>query len=185
MRVLERLSVRLSLAILSGLSVAFALDWRDGSWLLEYGAPGALFGAGVLWPQLRPGSLLATRAVGLLAAGAASYWAAVGTALEVAPRLGLHDGAEPGVASFVAASFVGCAIVVVPAKWLFPTPTVAQYWLLATAAALVGGFVMYFGLVGPLQGDVPSYAAFATWHALLCVALHFGSRASARSSAPR
>lgn len=183
MRVLERLSVRLLLAILSGLSVGLALDWSDGSWLLDYGVPGALFGAGVLWPQLRPGNLLAARAVGLLAAGAASYWAAVNTALEVAPWLGLHDGAEPGLASFVAASFVGGAIVVVAAKWLVPLPTAAPYWLLATAATLVGGFVTYFGLTAP--GDVPGFAAFATWHALLCVALHFGSRASARSIAAR
>ncbi len=185
MRALERLSVRLSLAILSGLSVALALEWGGSSWLQEYGVPGALFGAGVLWPHLRRGNLVAARAVGLLAAGAASYWAAVSTALEVAPWLGLDDGGEPGLASFLAASVVGGAIVVVAAKWLVPLPTAAPYWLLATAATLVGGFVMYFGLVGPLPGDAPGYAAFATWHALLCVALHFGSRASARSSSAR
>jgi hypothetical protein len=174
MRVFERLSVRLALAILSGLGVMLTTNGWGGIWLSEYALPGALFGAGVLWPHLRSGKLLPLRAVGLLAVGGVSLWAAMGTALEVAPWLGLHEGYEPGLASFVLASLVGGAIVVVPVKWIAPLPTPAPYWVLATVASLVGGVVMYLGLVA-LDNDALGFAAFAIWHSLFCVALHFGA----------
>jgi hypothetical protein len=182
MRVLERLSVRLALAALSGVCIGFASDWLgSGSWFLGYGVPGALFGAGVLWPYLRPGNLLATRAVTLLVVSSVSYWAAVTTAVDLAPELGFSAGYEPNLAAFVLASIVGAAIVVVPVKWLIPVPTPAPYWILSAVAALVGAVVMYFGLASPVvRSDFLAYVAFAVWHALLCVALHFGSRASPR-----
>jgi hypothetical protein len=182
MRVLERLSVRLALAALSGLSIGLASDWLgSGTWLLEYGVPGALFGAGVLWPHLRTGHLLAARAVTLLVFSSVSYWAAVGTAVDLAPALGISAGYEPNLAAFLLASLVGAAIVVVPAKWLIPVPTPAPYWVLSAVAALVGAVVMYFGLASPpVRSDFLTYVAFAVWHSLLCVALHFGAKASPR-----
>ena len=182
MRVLERLSVRLALAVLSGIGVLLAGEVPGSGWFSTYGLPGAVFAAGVLWPHLRRGNLLVARAVGLVVVSGVSYWAAISTGIEVAPWLG--ERSEPRLASYVVASLVGAAIVVVFAKWLVPLPTPARYWVLSTVAALVGGFVMYFGIPG-LPGDVSDFAAFATWHALLCVALHFGSRASARSSSAR
>jgi hypothetical protein len=180
MRVLERLPVRLALAILSGVAIGFTGDVPGSGWLHEYGLPGALFAAGVFWPHLRAGNLVVARAVALVTVSGVSYWAAIGTALEVAPALGLNDASEPNLPAFVLASLVGAGIVVVPAKWLIPLRTPAQYWVLATVAALVGGVVMYVGLVSDLSSDPLNFAAFATWHALLCVALHFGSRAGAR-----
>ena len=180
MGVLERLPVRLALAILSGIGVGFSGDLPGSGWVRDYGWAGAIFAVGVLWPHLRRGNLLATRAVGLVAISCVSYWAAIAAALEVAPKLGLNDASEPNLAAFVLASLVGGAIVVVPAKWLVPLPTPAQYWVLATVAALVGGVVMYLGLASDLGGDLLVFAAFATWHALFCVALHFGGRAGAR-----
>lgn len=180
MRVLERLSVRLALAILSGLAILFTGDYTGSGWLAEYGVPGALFAAGVLWPHLRAGTLVAVRAVALVAVSGVSYWAAIGAALDLAPKLGLNDASEPNLAAFVLASLVGGAIVVVPAKWLVPLPTPAAYWVLSTVAALVGGAVMYMGLASDVSSDPLNFAAFAVWHALLCVALHFGSRAGPR-----
>jgi hypothetical protein len=179
MHLLERLSVRLALAILSGLAVMWSGEWWAAGWLSQYALPGALFGAGVLWPQLRPGKLLPVRAVALLAVGGVSFWAAMTTALDVSSELGLYEGYEPNLPAYVLASLVGGAVVVVPARWLVPLPTPAPYWVLATVAALVGGVVMYFGVSG-FESDVLGFAAFAIWHALLCVALHFGARAGPR-----
>ena len=180
MRVLERLSVRLALAVLSGVGVPLTGDVPGNSWLKEYGLPGAVFAAGVLWPHLRAGNFVVARALALVVVSGISYWAAIGTGLEVAPKLGLNDASEPNLAAFVLASLAGGAVVVVPAKWLIPLRTPTPYWVLSTMAALIGGVVMYVGLVSDLRSDPLGFAAYAIWHALLCVALHFGARAGAR-----
>jgi transcriptional regulator with XRE-family HTH domain len=170
--------LRICLALSSGVACAFLArgawdDWSFDWW--DWGVPGLLFAAGVLWPHLGVGRGLIRRAALLAGGSALSYWCAVWTALELPERLGLSDGwGNPPLAAFLAASAVGVGFVLVLARLVVPLRITRAYWLLGAITALLGGAAISLGLT-VVDTMWAASAAFATWHVLMCVAIHWGS----------
>lgn len=173
------LPLRIVLAVVSGALCALQFRWRlDAGWmgfgLLDFGVPGALFGAAILCPYLAPGRRLIARALALIGASAFSYFCAMMVFLNADTWFTVaHD-----LAGFVLASFVGVTIVLVAARLLIPLRVTAAIWLLGLAASLVGGFAMYAGF--EWLGDTTSsnVLAFSVWHVAACLAIHRGRASS-------
>jgi hypothetical protein len=82
------------------------------------------------------------------------------------------------LASFLLASFVGVSIVLAAAKILIPLRVTAAFWVLGSAASLVGGVAMYAGLEGVGDSTLGTVACFCVWHVLACIAIHRGRRSN-------
>jgi transcriptional regulator with XRE-family HTH domain len=177
-RVSLELPLRLALAVVSGVLCALHLRWKlnafglDFGWL-DFGIAGALFGLAVLCPYLVAGRWAAMRAILLIGASALSYFSAMATALNGELWFSL-----PPVASFLLASFIGVAIVLVAAKALIPLRVTAAFWLLGFAASLVGGAAMYAGFEVLGDTTLTNAAGFAVWHVLACLAIYRGRQST-------
>jgi transcriptional regulator with XRE-family HTH domain len=175
------LPMRLTLAVVSGVLCALVFRWNvnDSGWLvlgfglLDFGISGALFGVAVLCPYLSAGHGLMTRALALIAASALSYFSAVTTALNADSWFSVAP-----LASFLLASFIGVAIVLVAVRVLIPLRVTAAFWLLGLAASLVGGATMYAGF--EVWGDTTSstVVSFSVWHMLACIAIYRGRQSN-------
>jgi len=176
------LPMRLALAVVSGVLCALHLRWNvvDSGWLvsgfglLDFGIAGALFGAAVLCPYLRSGHRLVMRALALIGASALSFFCAVMTLLNADAWFSV----APVLTSFLLASFIGVAIVLVASKFLIPLRVTTAFWLLGLAASLVGGVAMYAGF--EVFGDtIPSTViGFCVWHVVACLAIDRGRQSN-------
>jgi transcriptional regulator with XRE-family HTH domain len=172
------LPVRLALAVVSGVLCALHLRWNvvDSGWLvlgfgwLDFGIAGALFAVAVLCPYLRASPGLVMRALALIGASALSYFCAVMTVLNADAWFSV----APVLASFLLASFIGVAIVLVAAKILIPLRVTAAFWFLGLAASLVGGAAMYAGFEVLGDTTLSTVVSFCVWHVLACIAIDRG-----------
>ena len=173
--------MRLALAALSGVAVWLWLDWTDGPFLYDEGplwvravhylVPGCLFAAGVLIPELPASRGFVRRALGLIIASAASFFAAVTLADRGAEWFGLASGSwEPSLYSLLLASVAGAAIVLAATGWLIGADRPLRLWVAGMIAALLGGLAVHGGFA--FAGF--EIASFAIWHLLLCLAVRFG-----------
>jgi transcriptional regulator with XRE-family HTH domain len=180
LRLSLELPMRLALAVVSGVLCALQLRWsigRGGVWFdfewLDFGIAGALFGVAVLCPYLRagPGSMM--RALALIGASALSYFCAMMVALNADSWFSIAR-----VLSFLLASFIGVAIVLVAVRILIPLRVTAAFWFLGLAASLLGGVAMYAGF--EVLGDTTSstIASFCVWHVLACMAIYRGRQSN-------
>ena len=162
------LPVRLALAVVSGVLCALLFRWNvdDSGWLvlgfglLDFGIAGALFGITVLCPYLRSGHGLMIRACALIGASALSYFCAVMTALNADAWFSVARV----LTSFLLASFIGVAIVLVAAKILIPLRVTAAFWFLGLVASLVGGVAMYAGFEVFGDTTLSTVVSFCVWH---------------------
>lgn len=181
-RLVLGLPSRLLLAIASGAACGIAFDSSLGPLdflqplYAGYALGGLLFAATVLWPHVSWGRGSAWRAFALFAASASSYFLAVATVLEVPPSwLGAERIVSPQ--AFVLASAVGAAVVLTAARILIPLRVTRAYWVLGALASVLGGVGVYAaGLAGH---SLVAAAGFASWHAAICLAIHFGGETSA------
>ncbi len=173
--------MRLVLAALSGSAVWLWLDWTDGPFLYDEGplwgqavsylVPGGLFAVGVLIPELRASRGFVRRALGLIVASAASFFAAVTLADRGVEWFGLSSrGWEPPLSSLLLASIAGATIVLAATGWLIGMVRPLRLWGTGMIAAVLGGFAVHGGL------SISSFeiASFAIWHMLLCLAIRVG-----------
>lgn len=172
------LPMRLALAVASGALCAIHLRWSlGGGWLayglLDFGMPGALFGAAVLCPYLRAGHGLIARALGLVGASALSYFCAVTTALNADSWFAVAP-----VTAYLLASFIGVTIVLVAARVLIPLRVTAAFWFLGLAAGVVGGVAVYTGFEVLGDTTLSTVFGFGVWHTLACMAIDRGRQSS-------
>ena len=170
------LGVKLVLAALSGFLVA--LFWSvlveiDNSVYaaLAHGLLGSLFTAGVLLPYLWREDLRSWRPVGLVVISAASFYCAVYAA--EAWSSGMWG---PNLEDFVIASIVGAGIVLLPSPYILTLRYSLKYLVLGVLTAVIGGvlFSVSFG-----EFAYALYLNFASWHMVMCVALHFSNPSAA------
>ena len=175
LRVSLEVPMRLALAAISGFLCALHFHWRsfNTSWSLgfewfDYGMAGALFGAAVLFPYLRYGPGLVLRAFALIGASALSYFCAV----SVTTFGGLT------LPTFLLASFVGLAVVLVAARFLVPLRVTATFWFAGLVASLVGGAAMYAGF--EVFGDTTwsRGVGYVVWHMAACLAIYHDHQSS-------
>ena len=161
---------RLYLAFISGCAVSiFYLHLLNGDDWLQlpgYLVCGGLFAAGVLLPWLQREDATVLRVGGLIACSSASFYLAILTAMEfLDPKMG------PELEQYLAASYVGLAVVVV-----FATPLLRQRFTLrlvlsAMLLAPIGGLVFF------TLGDGFPYnfmLCFAIWHVMAFTVLQLG-----------
>lgn len=173
--------VRLIVAALSGVAVWAWFTWSDGPYLYDEGpfwllavhylVPGCLFAAGVLIPELSASRGFVRRALGLVLASAASFFAAVTLAVVGAEWFGLQAGGwEPSIYSLLLASIVGATIVLAATGWLIGVDRPSRFWAAGMIAAVLGGVAVHGGIsVAKFE-----FASFAIWHMLLCLAVRVG-----------
>jgi transcriptional regulator with XRE-family HTH domain len=170
--------LRIGLALLSGVACGFLSRWAWNDWSFDWwdwSLPGFLFAAAVLWPYLGVGRGMIRRAAVLAGGSALSYWCAVFIALDSPERLGLPAvWGDPPLTAFLLASAVGVGVVLVLARLVVPLRITRAYWLLGATAALLGGAALSLGLT-VVDSMWAVSAAFAIWHVLLCLAIHWGS----------
>jgi len=166
------LRLKLLLAALSGFLVA--LFWPmlvdiDGSIgaALAHGLLGSLFAAGVLLPYLRREHLHSWRPLGLMVISAVSFYCAVYASSEWS-----SDMWGPHLEDFVVASIVGAGIVLLPSPYILTLRYSLKFLVLGVLAAVIGGvlFSLNFG-----EFAYGVYLNFASWHMVMCVALHFSN----------
>lgn len=153
----------------------FLDDWNpDGSpfdWVLFYGLPAGFFAAGLFWPYLRAGRYRWARWVGIIAASAFSYWAAMRVTVESSSKGGWFP--DPGMENYILGSAVGTAIVLLAAWRIVPLGISRQYWILGAFVCVVSG-----ALFGELYKEEVNWdvLAYGQWHALFAITLHYGVR---------
>jgi transcriptional regulator with XRE-family HTH domain len=172
LRVSLELPLRLALALVSGVFCALHFQWRsfNAGWSLgfewfDYGLAGALFGAAVLCPYLRSGPGLVTRAFGLIAASALSYFCAVMVAM-LAGGLTLF--------ALLLASLTGVTVILMAARFLIPLRVKVAFWFLGLVASLVGGAALFAGF--EVFGDTTwsRGVGYSVWHIAVCLAIYQG-----------
>ena len=170
------LGPKLLLAALSGFLVA--LFWSvlvdiDSSIyaVLAHGLLGSLFTAGVLLPYLRREDIRSWRPVGLVVISAASFYCAVYAATEWSSG---HWG--PNLEDFVIASIVGAGVVLLPSPYILTLRYSLKYLVLGVLAAVIGGVLFSLNFGDFIYGI---YLNFASWHMVMCVALHFSNPSAA------
>lgn len=173
--------LRLIFAALSGAAVWLWLDlsggphfFEDGRFwasVVDYLVPGGLFAAAVLIPELTASRGFVRRALGLVLASAASFFAAVTFAIEGDAWLGLNgSGWDPSIYSLLLASIVGVAIVLAATCWLVGVDRPLRLWTTGMIAAVLGGVAIHGGFLASSF----EIASFAVWHMLLCLAIRVG-----------
>ena len=80
--------------------------------------------------------------------------------------------------SYVLASFIGVAIVLVAAKILIPLCVTAAFWILGLAASVAGGLAMYAGFEILGDSTLSTVVGFCIWHVLACVAIYRGHQSN-------
>jgi len=175
------LPVRLALAAVSGVLCALLFRWRFyGQWpdigfeWFDFGTAGALFGISVLCPYLRSGHRSMTRALGLIAASAFSYFCA----MTIFVNADAWFSVAPVLKAFLLASFVGVTIVLVAARFLIPLRVTPAYWILGLAASLVGGVTMYAGFEVFDDTTLSTIVSYCGWHILACMAIYGGRQSN-------
>jgi transcriptional regulator with XRE-family HTH domain len=178
------LPARLLLALISGILVPLILDgpfaqnfWTDTpdyfgrDFIAALIRPfcGALFGLTVLCPYLKRDNKLLLNSLILTVSGAASFMCAYWASFFL---LDINE-----LFAFVAASFIGAAIVIIASKRVMPIKPGITTWLCLMLAAVVGGVAVYGGLVRASDYEFGTFAAvlaFCTWHCVLTVLLYYG-----------
>lgn len=134
------------------------------------GVSGLVFAAGVLFPYLRRDRRIIFRASALIIVSSLSYW----VALRIVK--GLDSGffpTIPGTDEFILGSIAGTLIVLVGARYIIPLYHSLQLVLTGIVAAICGGLLF---AAPPLWGTKEDsfILAYAAWHVLLALAIHFG-----------
>jgi hypothetical protein len=162
--------IRLLLAALSGLLAGLVLALP---WTLELRSllQGAVFGALVLVPFLRPVRWRLARAVVLVAGGMAIQLIAV--------RLTVHlythplAGAHPHLwVAITLAAIAGALLVAALAQAAIPLPGGSQLWAPVGLAGLLGGLAL--GLPPALGMSAGWTFGLVIWQVLVCAALYVG-----------
>lgn len=170
------LPVKLLLAVISGYGMWPAgelgdrvdqflpLRILDLDWPVVLG--GALFGALVMAPLINARSLRVLRVLALCICSVVAFRLAIEVAID-----------DPlGNAEYVSAGFVGAELVAVSVMIFAPVRFNWRIFIFAGLAGAVGGEA--FNHLGELKGDFLPMTAYAVWQTLVCLALHFGVRAS-------
>ena len=174
------IGIKLILAALSGILVTvcwgmFPDEENLLGWLGLYGLSSLVFAAGVLGPYVTRDRSLRIRGPALVLACVLSYWSAVQITMA-------WDGPTwgPEFQALLTASAVGAGIVWLAAAIIIPLPFTARYALLVLPAAMIGGWLFYFGLTLTNHGLFFSYTS---WHLTMAIALHWSgaSKAAARN----
>jgi fluoride ion exporter CrcB/FEX len=166
------LSTRIGLSLLSGIGVGL-IQVKDGlfdfagGFLAFYGISGALFAAAVLFPYLKRDDRAVIRALILVVASGVSYYAAVWLALD-----GPFSNGD-GWISFVIASVSGAAIVLIAFALAIPARASREYVLYGLVAGLIGGPITYLTLPKEHIGMIAT--GHVIWHAMICLAIYFGT----------
>ncbi len=175
------LTKRIGLCVLSGTGVGANqiyvdtfFDWSGGAWIY-YTLSGLLFAAAILFPYLKRDDQVLVRALALVIASTASYFSAEWLAID-----GAFAG-DLGLISFMIASVAGAAIVLIALVWMTPVRATSVFALCGFVAALIGGPVTYLTL--PDDDSIYILLGHSTWHVLICLAIHFGTKNWGRTEA--
>jgi len=178
-----QLAGRVGMCFLSGIVVGLIHDgWGVLNDLYEplvYLMSGLVFSAGVLSPYVRRDKWVALRALGLVLASTLSYYVAV-TLVSEGVGADYHDWI-----SFTIASVAGAALVIGPVVFLAPVRPSTKLFALVLVSALIGGPVTWLTL--PFTEDhLPLVAlGYMGWHALIGLALYFGTEGARLSGTLR
>jgi hypothetical protein len=166
------LAKRIGLAVSSGIGVG-VIQIYDGFFddlggeLTFYVLSGMTFAAGVLLPYLKRDDHFLVRILALVIASAASYYSAVWLALEG------PFADDNGWISFTIASVAGATIVMAALVLTTLARASREFIWFGMAAGLIGGPITFSTLTGE---NFTILIGHASWHALVCVAIYFGTR---------
>lgn len=169
------LPIRIILAVVSGIGCFLTQVWIELvslNGIVEtisfYALPGLLFAAGVLFPYVSRSRFRLCRALGLIAASAASYWCAVTIAVMTMTLNGSAMSFSLSLYGVITASVIGALIVMGALVLLAPIRISAMYVVLGLLASISGGLIMF-------NTGIQMIAGYAAWHVLMCLAIYFGT----------
>jgi len=160
---------KIGLCVPSGIGVGLLqqndniFDFATGE-IWFYLASGLAFAAGVLFPYLRGNKQSVARGLALVAASAASFYAAVWLALSG------PFGEE--LTGFTIASVAGAAIALAALVTLTSVRASREFLIAGLVAALIGGPVTFKTL--PTEGFLV-LLGHSTWHLLICLTIWYGT----------
>lgn len=178
-RLRSSLSVRLLLAVLSGLPMGYLISRTGQVFYVE----GVMLGVFVLAPAIRTGSFLWLRRLAAVGLGTMGTFVLLGLylSLDGLREIGV-DGFETIVSGFVATLVTLLVLAPLASSRLTP-----RYVVIAVAASLCAGLTFYVFVSElwrwlcfepcPWWNDLAFAAGWVIWHAEICLAGYFGGGA--------